>query len=89
MVSLVCYSLLPQRSLSEALSYSSPRPVLSPGSGSLVQQLDQRVKELKSWLRDTELALYNSSLRLDKEGNGSSNEHLQRELEQFQVDNTF
>ncbi|XP_077320946.1 A-kinase anchor protein 6 [Lithobates pipiens] len=73
-----------KRSLSEALSYSSPRPVLSPGSGSLVQQLDQRVKELKSWLRDTELALYNSSLRVDKEDNGGSKEHLQRELQQFQ-----
>ncbi|XP_018426826.1 PREDICTED: A-kinase anchor protein 6 [Nanorana parkeri] len=71
-------------SLSEALSYSTPRPVLSPGSGNLVQQLDQRVKELKSWLRDTELALYNSSLRVDKEDNGRTKEHLQRELQQFQ-----
>lgn len=59
--------------------------MLSPGSGNLVQQLDQRVKELKSWLRDTELALYNSSLRVDKEDNESSKEHLQRELQQFQV----
>ncbi|KAM5129423.1 A-kinase anchor protein 6 [Mantella aurantiaca] len=73
-----------KRSLSEALSYSSPRPVLSPGSGGQVQQLEQRVKELKSWLRDTELALYNSSLRMDKEDNGGNKERLQRELQQFQ-----
>ncbi|XP_072283830.1 A-kinase anchor protein 6 [Pyxicephalus adspersus] len=73
-----------KKSLSEALSYSTPRPVLSPGSGNLVQQLDQRVKELKSWLRDTELALYNSSLRVDKEDNGGNEERLQGELQQFQ-----
>lgn len=59
--------------------------MLSPGSGGLVQQLDQRVKELKSWLRDTELALYNSSLRVDKEDNGANKERLQRELQEFQV----
>ncbi|KAM3918609.1 A-kinase anchor protein 6 [Leptodactylus fuscus] len=73
-----------KKSLSEALSSSVPRPVLSPGSGNLVQQLDQRVKELKSWLRDTELALYNSSLRVGKEQNHKEKEILQRELQQFQ-----
>ncbi|XP_073495180.1 A-kinase anchor protein 6 isoform X2 [Phyllobates terribilis] len=73
-----------KRSLSEALSSCVPHPVLSPGSGNLVQQLDQRVKELKSWLRDTELALYNSSLRVGKEESHRENEILQRELHQFQ-----
>ncbi|KAM4662273.1 A-kinase anchor protein 6 isoform 2-T3 [Discoglossus pictus] len=77
-----------KRSLSEALASSAPQPVLSPGSGSLVQQLDQRVKELKSWLRDTELTLYNSSLRTtDKGGHeaeGGGEEGLQRELHGFQ-----
>ncbi|KAM4013749.1 A-kinase anchor protein 6 isoform 1-T2 [Anomaloglossus baeobatrachus] len=73
-----------KRSLSEALSSCVPHPVLSPGSGNLVQQLDQRVKELKSWLRDTELALYNSSLRVGKEENHRGKEILQRELHQFQ-----
>ncbi|XP_063803543.1 A-kinase anchor protein 6 [Pseudophryne corroboree] len=73
-----------KRSLSEALSCSAPCPVLSPGSGSLVQQLEQRVKELKSWLRDTELALYNSSLRVGNEENGGEKERLQRERHQFQ-----
>ncbi|XP_056402988.1 A-kinase anchor protein 6 isoform X2 [Hyla sarda] len=73
-----------KRSLSEALSSCVPRPVLSPGSGNLVQQLDQQVKELKSWLRDTELALYNSSLRVGKEDNSREKEILQRELHQFQ-----
>ncbi|KAM9294461.1 A-kinase anchor protein 6 [Gastrophryne carolinensis] len=73
-----------KRSLSEALSCPSPNPVLSPGSGNLVQQLDQRVKELKSWLRDTELALYNSGLRVNKEDSFGTHEHLQTELQQFQ-----
>ncbi|XP_069586612.1 A-kinase anchor protein 6 [Ranitomeya imitator] len=74
-----------KRSLSDALSSCVPHPVLSPGSGNLVQQLDQRVKELKSWLRDTELALYNSSLRVGKEENHREKEILQRELHQFQT----
>uniref|UniRef100_A0A8C5MRA8 A-kinase anchoring protein 6 n=1 Tax=Leptobrachium leishanense TaxID=445787 RepID=A0A8C5MRA8_9ANUR len=74
-----------KKSLSEALSTCSPQPVLSPGSGNLVQQLDQRVKELKSWLRDTELTLYNSSLRVDEEGGGETKERLQRELQRFQA----
>ncbi|XP_053567829.1 A-kinase anchor protein 6 [Bombina bombina] len=73
-----------KRSLSEALSDSVHQPVLSPGSGSLVQQLDQRVKELKSWLRDTELTLYNSSLRIGDENDRKSWEGLQRELDRFQ-----
>ncbi|XP_053331197.1 A-kinase anchor protein 6 [Spea bombifrons] len=73
-----------KKSIAEALSTSSPQPVLSPGSGSLVQQLEQRVKELKSWLRDTELTLYNSSLRVDEEGDGRSKERLQKELQRFQ-----
>ncbi|KAG8560589.1 hypothetical protein GDO81_015041 [Engystomops pustulosus] len=73
-----------KKSLCEALSSCMPRPVLSPGSGNLVQQLDQRVKELKSWLRDTELALYNSSLRVGKEETCREKEILQRELQQFQ-----
>ncbi|KAM4690081.1 A-kinase anchor protein 6 [Rhinophrynus dorsalis] len=73
-----------KKSLSEALSCSASQAVLSPGSGSLVQQLEQRVKELKSWLRDTELTLYNSSLRVDEEGDGGGRERLQRELHRFQ-----
>ncbi|XP_044127202.1 A-kinase anchor protein 6 [Bufo gargarizans] len=71
-----------KKSLAEALSSCVSHSVLSPGSGNLVRQLDQRVKELKSWLRDTELALYNSSLTVGKKENRK--EILQRELHQFQ-----
>ncbi|KAM8921250.1 A-kinase anchor protein 6 [Pelodytes ibericus] len=71
-----------KKSLSEALSACSPQPVLTPGSGSLVQQLEQRVKELKTWLRDTELTLYNTTLRVDKEEEDGG--EVQREMHRFQ-----
>ncbi|XP_078515516.1 A-kinase anchor protein 6 [Lissotriton helveticus] len=45
-----------------------PRDLLSPESGSLVKQLEVRIKELKGWLRDTELFIFNSCLRREKEG---------------------
>ncbi|OCT68734.1 hypothetical protein XELAEV_18040022mg [Xenopus laevis] len=72
-----------KKSLSEALPASATQVVLSPGSGSLLQQLDQRVKELKSWLRDTELTLYNSSLKVVDEA--GDQERLQKELQRFQA----
>ncbi|XP_052041824.1 A-kinase anchor protein 6 [Apodemus sylvaticus] len=49
-------------------SGSGPRDLLSPESGSLVRQLEVRIKELKRWLRDTELFIFNSCLRQEKEG---------------------
>ncbi|KAL1790128.1 A-kinase anchor protein 6 isoform X1 [Sigmodon hispidus] len=49
-------------------SGSGPRDLLSPESGSLVRQLEGRIKELKRWLRDTELLIFNSCLRQEKEG---------------------
>ncbi|XP_051051788.1 A-kinase anchor protein 6 [Phodopus roborovskii] len=49
-------------------SGSGPRDLLSPESGSLVRQLEVRIKELKRWLRDTELLIFNSCLRQEKEG---------------------
>ncbi|XP_041514725.1 A-kinase anchor protein 6 isoform X2 [Microtus oregoni] len=48
-------------------SASGPRDLLSPESGSLVRQLEVRIKELKRWLRDTELLIFNSCLRQEKE----------------------
>ncbi|XP_069065198.1 A-kinase anchor protein 6 [Pleurodeles waltl] len=45
-----------------------PRELLSPESGSRVKQLEVRIKELKGWLRDTELFIFNSCLRREKEG---------------------
>ncbi|XP_013856022.1 A-kinase anchor protein 6, partial [Austrofundulus limnaeus] len=40
-----------------------PRSVLSPLTNSLLEQLEARIKELKAWLRDTELLIFNSCLR--------------------------
>ncbi|XP_048218203.1 A-kinase anchor protein 6 [Perognathus longimembris pacificus] len=56
---------------------SGPRDLLSPESGSLVRQLEVRIKELKGWLRDTELFIFNSCLRQEKEGTMNSEKQLQ------------
>ncbi|XP_012888905.1 PREDICTED: A-kinase anchor protein 6 [Dipodomys ordii] len=58
-------------------SGSGPRDLLSPESGSLVRQLEVRIKELKGWLRDTELFIFNSCLRQEKEGTMNSEKQLQ------------
>ncbi|XP_014859402.1 PREDICTED: A-kinase anchor protein 6 isoform X2 [Poecilia mexicana] len=47
----------------------SPRSALSPMTNSLLEQLEARIKELKAWLRDTELLIFNSCLR---QGTGAS-----------------
>ncbi|XP_008587919.1 PREDICTED: A-kinase anchor protein 6, partial [Galeopterus variegatus] len=54
-----------------------PRDLLSPESGSLVRQLEVRIKELKGWLRDTELFIFNSCLRQEKEGTMNAEKQLQ------------
>uniref|UniRef100_A0AAR2K5H7 A kinase (PRKA) anchor protein 6 n=1 Tax=Pygocentrus nattereri TaxID=42514 RepID=A0AAR2K5H7_PYGNA len=41
------------------------RGLLSPGTSSMVAQLESKIKELKSWLRDTELFIFNLNLRPD------------------------
>ncbi|XP_068569053.1 A-kinase anchor protein 6-like [Cebidichthys violaceus] len=38
----------------------NPRSALSPLTNSLLEQLEARIKELKAWLRDTELLIFNS-----------------------------
>ncbi|XP_029982917.1 A-kinase anchor protein 6-like [Sphaeramia orbicularis] len=43
------------------------RSALSPLTNSLLEQLEARIKELKAWLRDTELLIFNSCLRQDKD----------------------
>ncbi|XP_036697976.1 A-kinase anchor protein 6 isoform X1 [Balaenoptera musculus] len=58
-------------------SGSSARDLLSPESGSLVRQLEVRIKELKGWLRDTELFIFNSCLRQEKEGTMNAEKQLQ------------
>ncbi|XP_070776661.1 A-kinase anchor protein 6 [Enoplosus armatus] len=45
----------------------NPRSALSPLTNSLLEQLEARIKELKAWLRDTELLIFNSCLRQDKD----------------------
>ncbi|XP_077179168.1 A-kinase anchor protein 6 isoform X2 [Paroedura picta] len=54
-----------------------PRDLLSPESGSLVRQLEARIKELKGWLRDTELFIFNSCLRQESEGTMNAEKQLQ------------
>ncbi|XP_069714524.1 A-kinase anchor protein 6 isoform X1 [Phaenicophaeus curvirostris] len=54
-----------------------PRDLLSPESGSLVRQLEVRIKELKGWLRDTELFIFNSCLRQENEGTMNTEKQLQ------------
>lgn len=49
--------------LSAAPAGVSGRSALSPLTASLLDQLESRIKELKSWLRDTELLIFNSCLR--------------------------
>lgn len=41
----------------------NPRAALSPLTNSLLEQLEARIKELKAWLRDTELLIFNSCLK--------------------------
>ncbi|KAF3845484.1 hypothetical protein F7725_008647 [Dissostichus mawsoni] len=40
----------------------NPRSALSPLTNSLLEQLEARIKDLKGWLRDTELLIFNSCL---------------------------
>ncbi|MGH0144739.1 UNVERIFIED_CONTAM: hypothetical protein FKN15_012576 [Acipenser sinensis] len=58
-----------------------PRDLLSPETGSLVRQLEVRIKELKGWLRDTELFIFNSCLRKEKE----ETLYTQKQLQYFKV----
>ncbi|XP_053700527.1 A-kinase anchor protein 6 [Synchiropus splendidus] len=48
-------------------SEDAPPPMSFPLTADLLQQLEARIKELKSWLRDTELLIFNSCLRRDKD----------------------
>lgn len=49
------------------VTVENPRSALSPLTTSLLEQLEARIKELKAWLRDTELLIFNSCLRQDKD----------------------
>ncbi|XP_039993373.1 A-kinase anchor protein 6 [Xiphias gladius] len=51
----------------QGVTVENPRAALSPLTNSLLEQLEARIKELKAWLRDTELLIFNSCLRQDKD----------------------
>ncbi|XP_044229836.1 A-kinase anchor protein 6 isoform X2 [Thunnus albacares] len=51
----------------DAAAAENPRSALSPLTNSLLEQLEARIKELKAWLRDTELLIFNSCLRQGKD----------------------
>ncbi|XP_030574968.1 A-kinase anchor protein 6 [Archocentrus centrarchus] len=51
----------------QGVTVENPRSALSPLTNSLLEQLEARIKELKAWLRDTELLIFNSCLRQDKD----------------------
>uniref|UniRef100_A0A4W5MX67 A kinase (PRKA) anchor protein 6 n=1 Tax=Hucho hucho TaxID=62062 RepID=A0A4W5MX67_9TELE len=56
-----------QKILGESVGSTSPsqdpRSALSPHTSSLLGRLEGRIKDLKVWLRDTELFIFNSCLR--------------------------
>lgn len=56
-----------QKTLAEhvepSVSQRSQRELLSPDTNRMVTQLESRIKELKSWLRETELFIFNLNLR--------------------------
>ncbi|XP_029900698.1 A-kinase anchor protein 6 [Myripristis murdjan] len=56
-----------QSSPAGGVAVENPRSALSPLTNSLLEQLEARIKELKAWLRDTELLIFNSCLRQDQE----------------------
>ncbi|XP_043929820.1 A-kinase anchor protein 6 isoform X2 [Protopterus annectens] len=58
-------------------SRMASRDLLSPVSNGLVRKLELRIKELKGWLRDTELFIFNSCLRQEKEGTMDAPKQLQ------------
>ncbi|XP_031177188.1 A-kinase anchor protein 6 [Sander lucioperca] len=49
------------------VAVANPRSALSPLTNSLLEQLEARIKELKAWLRDTELLIFNSCLGRDRD----------------------
>ncbi|KAK6304643.1 hypothetical protein J4Q44_G00252290 [Coregonus suidteri] len=70
-----------QKILGESVGSTSPsqelRSALSPHTSSLLGQLESRIKDLKVWLRDTELYIFNSCLRQDTEQDLQASTQLQ------------
>ncbi|KAJ8394258.1 hypothetical protein AAFF_G00048410 [Aldrovandia affinis] len=57
-----------------------PRALLSPETNGLLEQLQGRVRELKAWLRDTELLIFNACLRQERE---LQDPHASKQLQYF------
>ncbi|XP_030643517.1 A-kinase anchor protein 6 [Chanos chanos] len=84
-----------QKTLAEHLdnraSSQNPRSLLSPNTNGMLGQLERRIKELKSWLRDTELFIFNLSLQPDAEHDPHSHpqdqvdSHGAKRLQQFRA----
>ncbi|XP_051503105.1 A-kinase anchor protein 6-like [Myxocyprinus asiaticus] len=67
-----------EKTLSEHMEPSvgnqNPQDLLSPDTKRMVTQLEHRIKELKSWLRETELFIFNLNLRPDAQRCESSDQ---------------
>ncbi|KAG1946649.1 A-kinase anchor protein [Pimephales promelas] len=65
----------------------SQRELLSPDTNRMVTQLESRIKELKSWLRDTELFIFNLNLRPDAQQCEGSTQDADaiKQLQHFKV----
>ncbi|XP_052342395.1 A-kinase anchor protein 6-like [Oncorhynchus keta] len=70
-----------QKILGESVGSTSPsqdpRSALSPHTSSLLGRLEGRIKDLKVWLRDTELFIFNSCLRQEAEQDLQASTQLQ------------
>ncbi|XP_069772835.1 A-kinase anchor protein 6 isoform X2 [Narcine bancroftii] len=70
--------ILGEKTREPALGRNGPRTcnILLPESSSMVRQLEVRIKELKGWMRDTELFIFNSCLLQEKEGTAEAQKKL-------------
>uniref|UniRef100_A0A673ZWT2 A-kinase anchoring protein 6 n=1 Tax=Salmo trutta TaxID=8032 RepID=A0A673ZWT2_SALTR len=70
-----------QKILGESVGSTSPsqdpRSALSPHTSSLLGRLEGKIKDLKVWLRDTELFIFNSCLRQEEEQDLQASTQLQ------------
>ncbi|XP_070972536.1 A-kinase anchor protein 6 isoform X2 [Oncorhynchus clarkii lewisi] len=70
-----------QKILGESVGSTSPsqdpHSALSPHTSSLLGRLEGRIKDLKVWLRDTELFIFNSCLRQEAEQDLQASTQLQ------------
>lgn len=87
-----------QKTLAEhvepSMGHHSQRDLLSPDTNRMVTQLETRIKELKSWLRETELFIFNLNLRPEAEQCEDARDQQHgpqdsKQLQHFKVRRTF